>query len=120
MIDEIDDNNQDHGLHLSDDALDDNAMAIATGPYVKPPPLNPDGSLKTEVDESDTMAPPEMIVKEFPKHGDLQIFRLEKHHTFLCHRCGMKKKSKLVAVQAGNWSNLLCNGCYGLLLSKKG
>jgi hypothetical protein len=30
------------------------------------------------------------------------------------------KKSKLVAVQGGDWSKLLCNGCYGLLMLKKG
>jgi hypothetical protein len=65
------------------------------------------------------MPPPEKIIKEFPREGDLQLFRLEKLHEFQCVRCQAKKKSKLVAVQAGDWSKLLCNGCYGLLRSKK-
>jgi transcription elongation factor Elf1 len=66
------------------------------------------------------MPPPEKIVKEFPKEGDLQLFRLEKPHEFQCLRCQAQKKSKLVAVQGGDWTKLLCNGCYGLLMSKKG
>jgi hypothetical protein len=66
------------------------------------------------------MPPPEKIVKEFPKEGDLQLFRLEKLHEFHCVRCQAQKKAKLVAVQGGDWSKLLCNGCYGLLQSKKG
>ena len=52
--------------------------------------------------------------------GDLQLFRLEKLHEFQCVRCQAVKKSKPVAVQGGDWSKLLCNGCYGLLQSKKG
>jgi hypothetical protein len=64
------------------------------------------------------MPAPEKIIKEFPKEGDLQLFRLEKLHEFLCVRCQETKKAKLVAVQAGDWSKLLCNGCYGLLKSK--
>lgn len=66
------------------------------------------------------MPPPEKIAKEFPKEGDLQLFRLEKLHEFLCVRCQSKKKAKLVAIQGDAWSKLLCNGCYGLLQSKKG
>lgn len=65
------------------------------------------------------MSPPEKIAKEFPKEGDLQLFRLEKLHEFQCVRCQGKKKSKMVAVQSGDWSKLLCNGCYGQAQSKK-
>lgn len=65
------------------------------------------------------MSPPEKIAKEFPKEGDLQLFRLEKLHEFNCVRCQESKKSKTVAVQSGDWSKLLCNGCYGLVQSKK-
>jgi len=65
------------------------------------------------------MLPPEKIVKEFPRQGDLQLFRLEKLHQFQCVRCQGQKRSKLVAVQGGDWSKLLCNGCYGLLQSRK-
>ena len=45
------------------------------------------------------MPPPEKIVKEFPRQGDLQLFRLEKLHEFQCIRCQSVKKSKLVAVR---------------------
>ena len=66
------------------------------------------------------MPPPEKTVKGFPMEGDLQLFRLEKPHEFQCLGCQAQKKSKLVAVQGGDWSKLLCNGCYGLMMSKKG
>lgn len=66
------------------------------------------------------MSPPGKIIKEFPKEGDLQLFRLEKLYEFQCIRCQAQKKSKLVAVQGGDWSKSLCTGCYGLLMSKKG
>jgi hypothetical protein len=36
---------------------------------------------------------------------------------FRCFRCGREKKSKLVAVFRDDWNHLLCNGCYGFLLS---
>lgn len=36
---------------------------------------------------------------------------------FVCFRCGSEKKAKLVTVLAGDWDRLLCNGCYGRLLS---
>jgi hypothetical protein len=65
------------------------------------------------------MPPPEKVVKESPREGDLQLFRLERLHEFRRLRCQAQKKSKLVAVQGGDWSKLLCNGCYGLLQSKK-
>jgi hypothetical protein len=65
------------------------------------------------------MPPPGNIIKEFPKAGDLQLFRLETLHEFQCLRCQAQKKSKLVTVPGDDWSKLLCNGCYGLLMSKK-
>jgi hypothetical protein len=65
------------------------------------------------------MPPPMKFIKELPKEGGLQLFLLEKLHQFHCLRCGVKKKSQLVAVQASDWSKLLCNGCYGEMLSKR-
>jgi hypothetical protein len=44
------------------------------------------------------VTPPKNIVKQFPKEGDLQLFRLEQLHEFRCVRCHSEKKSKLVAV----------------------
>ena len=65
------------------------------------------------------MPAPEKITKEFPKEGDLQLFRLEKLHELKCVRCQDTKKSKLVVVQGDDWNKLLCNGCYGLAMLKK-
>jgi hypothetical protein len=31
----------------------------------------------------------------------------------------MSKKSKLVVVEDKGWSKLLCNGCYGSILSRR-
>ena len=45
--------------------------------------------------------------------GKYQLFRLEQSQRFICARCGQEKRSKLVAVPAGDWSKLTCNGCYG-------
>ncbi len=47
----------------------------------------------------------------------MQQFRLDSLVSFNCVRCGQPKKSKLVTVYSGDWSRLLCNGCYGRLLS---
>jgi len=57
------------------------------------------------------------IIKEHAPRGPMQQFRLSALTTFHCFRCGQTKKSKLVAVYEGNWDHLVCNGCYGLLLS---
>ena len=38
------------------------------------------------------MPPPEKVVKEFLREGDLQLFRLEKLHEFQCLRCQAQKK----------------------------
>jgi len=64
------------------------------------------------------MPAPSQIVKTFPKQGDMQQFRLAELHEFTCERCGKTKKSKPVVFQDDDWTKLLCNGCYGLLLSK--
>jgi hypothetical protein len=48
------------------------------------------------------MPPPGTIVKEFPREGDLQLFRLEKLHEFQRVRCQAANKAKLVAVQVGD------------------
>ena len=50
-----------------------------------------------------------------PARGRLQQFRLQDRVAFRCTRCDREKTSRLVCVVAGNWSSLLCNGCYGLL-----
>jgi hypothetical protein len=62
--------------------------------------------------------PPSRIMKTYPPKGNLQQFRLEQLHKFDCARCQETKRSKLVVVDNGDWSRLLCNGCYGHVLSK--
>ena len=61
--------------------------------------------------------PLQAIVKTYPPRGRVQQFRLEAVISFVCFRCGQQKKSKLVTVYAEDWGQLLCNGCYGRLLS---
>lgn len=57
------------------------------------------------------------IIKTYPKRGPLQQYRLGTICSFSCFRCGQEKTSKLVTVANGSWANLLCNGCYGRLIS---
>jgi len=51
-----------------------------------------------------------------PRHG-LQLFRYEQSIIFQCARCGEAKKTKLQASYGHTPGQLLCNGCYGFLLS---
>ncbi len=60
---------------------------------------------------------PAEIVKTYPVRGPMQQHRLAASTAFHCFRCGASKKSKLVTVFGGEWSKILCNGCYGRLLS---
>jgi hypothetical protein len=60
---------------------------------------------------------PTEIVKTYPQRGPMQQFRITESAAFHCFRCGQSKKSKLVVVYGDDWNRLLCNGCYGRLLS---
>ena len=60
---------------------------------------------------------PTEIVKTYPQRGPMQQFRITELTAFHCFRCGQSKKSKLVVVYENDWNRLLCNGCYGRLLS---
>lgn len=57
------------------------------------------------------------IIKTYPARGLMQQYRLGSTCSFVCFRCGAEKTSKLVTVANGSWSQLLCNGCYGRLVS---
>ncbi|WP_410676885.1 hypothetical protein [Amycolatopsis sp. cmx-4-68] len=57
------------------------------------------------------------IVKHYPPRGTLRQYRLANATSFTCGRCGADKTAKLVATVDGAWEPLLCNGCYGWLLS---
>lgn len=62
-------------------------------------------------------APPAVIIKTYPQRGPMQQFRVNDSLSFNCFRCGRNKKSKLLTIYRGDWDHLLCNGCYGRLLS---
>lgn len=57
------------------------------------------------------------VTRTYPPRGPLQQYRLDSSTSFVCFRCGAAKTSKLVTVLRGDWGHLLCNGCYGRLLS---
>jgi hypothetical protein len=57
------------------------------------------------------------LAKTYPQRGPLQQYRLTTSTSFLCFRCGVSKTSKLVSTVQNDWDRLLCNGCYGRLLS---
>lgn len=56
--------------------------------------------------------------KAFPSKWNMQQFRFVKAIGFTCCRCNEDKKAKLVTQVNGDPSKLMCNGCYGWLLSK--
>lgn len=60
---------------------------------------------------------PSTLTKTYQPRGPLRQFRFAKRIAFRCFRCGNTKKSKLITLHHENWSQKLCNGCYGRLLS---
>lgn len=58
------------------------------------------------------------INSQYEPRDALQLVRHAELQAFTCSRCGDQKKSKLVAHRVAEPDNPLCNGCYGLLLSK--
>src|SRR4051794_7254114 len=63
-----------------------------------------------------SMLPTPKIIKSYPRRGPMQQHRLVEGRSFHCFRCSHAKTSKLV-VFADDWNRLLCNGCYGRILS---
>ena len=57
---------------------------------------------------------------QYEPQYDLQLVRHAELREFTCSRCGGRKKSKLIAHRVSEPDKPLCNGCYGLLLSKSG
>jgi hypothetical protein len=57
------------------------------------------------------------IVKTHPPRGPLHQYQVRVATAFRCLRCGQAKTAKLITVLGEDWSHLLCNGCYGWLLS---
>lgn len=62
-------------------------------------------------------APRYTVIRDYPPRGPMHQYRLDQSVAFQCFRCGRAKKSRLVTVYSENWYTLLCNGCYGRLLS---
>lgn len=72
--------------------------------------------------DSSTVAPQSKparyeVTKTYLQRGPLQQYRVAASTSFRCFRCGQAKTSKLVTVFRDDWGRLLCNGCYGRLLS---
>lgn len=59
---------------------------------------------------------PSRLLRTYPPQGPLTQFRFAESTSFVCFRCGSPKVSKLLCVYGGDWSKLLCSGCYGGLL----
>jgi hypothetical protein len=57
------------------------------------------------------------VAKTYRPRGPLQQHRLASATSFSCSRCGTAKTSRLITTIDGDWDRLLCNGCYGRLLS---
>lgn len=61
-----------------------------------------------------TMAPP---IERYPPRGNLQLIRYDRAAPFECWRCRKTKVSKLQAIANLERPRIICNGCYGYLLS---
>ncbi|KAF2637443.1 hypothetical protein P280DRAFT_407250 [Massarina eburnea CBS 473.64] len=61
---------------------------------------------------------PFKVTMQYDPQGEWTLHRLESATSFGCGQCNKQKKAKLVATRHGQWDDLCCNGCYGLLLSK--
>lgn len=69
--------------------------------------------------DSNTIPPSFVITETYAPQDPFQLYRLATATPFHCSRCKREKKAKLVATQDSRWDTLLCNGCYGLNLSKR-
>jgi hypothetical protein len=57
------------------------------------------------------------IVKRYPPRGNLQLFRYDSNAPYECWRCRKTKVSKLQAIVSLERPRIICNACYGFLLS---
>lgn len=60
------------------------------------------------------MAP---VVKQYPPRGNLQLIRYDSNAPFECWRCRKTKVSKLQAIVNLERPRIICNACYGYLMS---
>jgi hypothetical protein len=57
-------------------------------------------------------------MREYTARGSLKQFRFDEAVVFQCRYCGQDKTAKLIATCDGDWSEPVCNACYGNTLSK--
>ncbi len=57
------------------------------------------------------------VVKLYPARSNLQLYRYDSNAPFECWRCRKTKVSKLQAVVSLEKPRVICNACYGRLLS---
>ena len=53
------------------------------------------------------------VVKDFTKNSEIPFARMSMIVTFACQSCQETKKSKLVAFLGGDFTQPICNACYG-------
>jgi hypothetical protein len=61
--------------------------------------------------------PPAPIARSYKPEGRFRLCRLAQSARFHCVRCRKNKIANLVATIGGDWTQTICNGCYGLLLN---
>ena len=61
--------------------------------------------------------PPAAVVRTFKPVGQLRLHRLTERARFHCVRCREDKTANLVATISNNWTQTVCNGCYGFLVN---
>jgi len=73
----------------------------------------------SELHDQDAAPAPFEVVRVYPSRGPLTQYRLASATSFKCSRCKKEKKAKLVATRDSQWDAILCNGCYGFILSRE-
>jgi hypothetical protein len=61
--------------------------------------------------------PPAPITRSYRPTGQLRLHRLSARARFHCVRCRQDKNANLVATVSDNWTQTVCNGCYGFLVN---
>ncbi|KAI5850575.1 hypothetical protein DFP73DRAFT_539927 [Morchella snyderi] len=81
--------------------------------------VNNPSNASSESHDQDAASAPFEVVQVYPSRGPLTQYRLASAKRFKCSRCQKQKTAKLVATRNGQWDALLCNGCYGFILSRE-
>ena len=57
------------------------------------------------------------VVKDLTKDSEIPFARMSMTVTFVCQSCQETKTSKLVAFLGGDFTQPICNACYGTRMS---